>query len=214
MQACISRGDVSHRSGIEEQSMFTGLFLSVVNRMQWQTQDQRKGKRTLHFTRRKRNCYSNESNDQQDQKRIHFTLSNRFEDELAAVVVPSLIRTCSLQFSNDWQTSHFLPPPPHLIGGFDTYVQITDVFCEGHIVFVDVCFVAKGENFFRLERMPSILSLHQQHIQCVHVFNVQSQKKKKITWPRETLVLARNVSLGKLLRLSFGITQFKSNAPS
>ena len=106
------------------------------------------------------------------------------------------------------------PPPPHLIGGFDTYVQITDVFCEGHIVFVDVCFVAKGENFFRLERMPSIQSLHQQHIQCVHVFNVQSQKKKKITWPRVTLVLARNVSLGKLLRLSFGITQFKSNAPS
>ena len=83
--------------------MFTGLVLTVVNRAAFN--DKRK-------TRRKENVsstlprtkigYSKESNDQRDQKRIHFTLSNRCEDELLdVVVVPSPFRACSLQFSND-----------------------------------------------------------------------------------------------------------------
>ena len=49
-------------------------------------QDQKKGKRKLHIAAEKIG-YSKESNDQQDQKRIHFTLSNRCEDELLDVVV-------------------------------------------------------------------------------------------------------------------------------
>ena len=40
----------------------------------------------LHITAEKIG-YSKESNEQQDQKRIHFTLSNRYEDELLDVVV-------------------------------------------------------------------------------------------------------------------------------
>ena len=62
-------------------------------------QHQKKGKPKLHITSEKIG-YSKESNDQQDQKRIHFTLSNRCEDELVDVV-PSPFRACSLQFSND-----------------------------------------------------------------------------------------------------------------
>ena len=67
-------------------------------------QDQKKGKRKLHITTEK-NGYSKESNNQQDQKQIHVTLSNRWKNELLLLVVLSLFRVCSLQFSNDWQIS-------------------------------------------------------------------------------------------------------------
>ena len=79
-------------------SMFTGLVLSVAETA---CNDKRK-------TRQKENVgstllrikigYSKESNDQRDQKRIHFTLSNRCEDKLLAVFVFSPFRACSIQF--------------------------------------------------------------------------------------------------------------------
>ena len=67
-------------------------------------QDQKKGKRKLYITAEKKIGYSKENNDQRHQKRIHFTLSNRCEDQIL-VVVPSLFRACLLQFSNGWQIS-------------------------------------------------------------------------------------------------------------
>ena len=48
--------------------------------------------------------HSKESNDQQDQKRIHFIVSNCCEDNVV-VVVPIPFSDWSLQFSNDWQIS-------------------------------------------------------------------------------------------------------------
>ena len=41
-----------------------------------------KGKRKLNITAKKRIGYSKEKNDRHDKKRIHFTLSNRWEDKL------------------------------------------------------------------------------------------------------------------------------------
>ena len=62
----------------------------------------RKGKKSSTLPRKK-NGYSKESNDQQDQKRIHFnTVESSCEDKR---LVPSLFRACSLQFLNDWQIS-------------------------------------------------------------------------------------------------------------
>ena len=50
-------------------------------------------------SRGKKIGYSKENKDQQDQKRIHFTLWNRCEDEL--VVIPNPLRACSLHFLDD-----------------------------------------------------------------------------------------------------------------
>ena len=168
--------------------------------MQSQTQDQRKGKRALRITEEK-NAYSKESNNQRDQKRIHFTLSNRCEDELV-VVVPSPFRACSLQFSNDWHisqlgrswtaekrqdqrplSSNHTPPPPVEIS--DVFFVRTDSYSSYSLRARLLC--CKGQEFFRLERMPSILPLHRRQLytQCVQC--TISKKKKIITWPRVTV---------------------------
>ena len=49
--------------------------------------NQKKGKRKLHIIAEKIG-YSKESTEQQDQKRIHFTLSNPYEDALLAISFP------------------------------------------------------------------------------------------------------------------------------
>ena len=155
--------------------MFTGLVLSVVNRMQWQLKRKTTGKENVYSTlpggknwvkQRKQWPTGPKANS------LHTVESLRRGTCCCCCSQPdSHMLATVLEWLTDFSFPH------HLVDGFDTYVQITGVFCEGHIVFVGVCFFAKGENFFRLKRMPSILSLHQRHIQCVHVFNVQSQKK-------------------------------------
>ena len=54
--------------------------------------DQKKGKRKLHITADK-NWLQQRKNDQRGQKRIHFTLSNRCEDELIPPPVSRILAT-------------------------------------------------------------------------------------------------------------------------